>query len=325
MDTVKVGFVGCGGIAQYHFGHMEKMDNARVVAVCDKVAERAGTAAERFGATPYASYAEMFEKEELDAVFVCVEPSAHDGMEMLAIEKGCHLFVQKPMTLDLAYARRVRDALAARNLVSAVGLQCRYADTLPRVKGWVEKQQIGMVTMTRLGGLPMVWWWRESQHSGGQIVEQTIHNYDILRYVLGEVKSVCGMGRKGVVTDVENYDVEDASAVVLHFENGVIATAVTGCFSRGGAGHSACDFFTRDGVLKYGLGGDFTIKQGTMTITGKASNDYGQECDDTFIQAILENDPSLVLSPYADAYRSLELTLAATESVRRGGELITLG
>ena len=153
MDKVKVGFIGCGGIAQFHFGHMEKIENAQVVATCDRIEERANKAADRFKAKPYTSYKEMFEREQLDAVYVCVEPSAHDGMEMMAIERGINLFVQKPMSLDLAYAKDVRDAIADKGLVSAVGFQCRYVDTLPRVKAWLDGQEITQFTyFQQVGG-----------------------------------------------------------------------------------------------------------------------------------------------------------------------------
>jgi predicted dehydrogenase len=255
MDKVRVGFIGCGGIAQYHFGHMERTAKAQVVAVCDKLADRAQTAAARFKAKPYTVYAEMLDKEKLDAVFVCVEPSAHDGMEFMAIEKGCHLFVQKPMTLDMTYARKVRTALAKKGLVSAVGFQCRYVDTLPRVKAWLDGEKLGMVSCFRLGGLPMVWWWRQRQHSGGQVIEQTVHNYDILRYLLGEVTAVTGMAREGIVTGIENYDTEDASSVTMQFKSGVVATMMTGCFSPDAFGAGDFLFYSLEGQLTYGLGG----------------------------------------------------------------------
>ncbi|MCK5804021.1 MAG: Gfo/Idh/MocA family oxidoreductase [Lentisphaeria bacterium] len=325
MDRVRVGFIGCGGIAQFHFRHMPNIEEADVVAVCDKVEERAKAAGERFDATPYTVYADMFEKEKLDAVYVCVEPGAHDGMEFMAMEHGCHIFVQKPMSLDLDYSLRVRDMLAEKKLISAVGFQCRYAETLPRVKAWLAGQQIGMVSAHRLGGLPMVWWWRERAQSGGQIIEQTVHNYDVLRYLLGDVTAVCGMGRQGTMGEIENYDVDDASTVVMQFESGVVAQITTGCFSPPGLGKSNFEFFTKQGILEYGLGGNYKIRQANMTIEGKSGNDYGQECDDAFIDAVLSNDQSLVLSPYADACKSLELVLAATQSVENGGELIRIG
>ena len=62
-----------------------------------------------------------------------------------------------------------------------------------------------------------------------------------------------------------------------------------------------------------------------MTIELRASNDHGQEINDTFVDAVLTGDPSDILSPYADACKTLELTLAANESMDAGGKLIRLG
>ena len=76
---VKIGFVGCGGIANFHFGHYDnnKIPNAQIVAVCDLLDDRAQKAAERFNAKPYKCWKEMLDKEKLDALYVCVEPCAH--------------------------------------------------------------------------------------------------------------------------------------------------------------------------------------------------------------------------------------------------------
>ena len=89
-------------------------------------------------------------------------------MELIAIEKGIHLFVQKPMTLDMKYAKKVLAGIKKKKLVSAVGLQCRYAETLDIAKRWVAGKQIGMVSCYRLGGMPKVWWWRVKKESGGR-------------------------------------------------------------------------------------------------------------------------------------------------------------
>jgi predicted dehydrogenase len=324
MDKVRVGVIGCGGIAQFHFGHFEKIEQAQIVAVCDLVEEKVKAAAERFSATPYLRYEEMFEKEKLDAVYVLVEPSAHTGMELMAIEKGCHLFVEKPMSLSMEYANRVKRGLEEKQLISGVGFQCRYAETLPRVKAWLSTQEIGAFAGFRFGGLPRVWWWRRKEHSGGQAVEQTIHNFDLLRYMLGDVVAVQAMARRGIMNDIEDYDADDASAVTMTFESGVIGTMFSGCFSGGGIGKGTFEIYTKKGRLEYSINGVFKIQEPNMTIEGKAGNDYGQEEDDAFIDAILENDQSLVMSPYADACKSLEVVLAANESMDAGGKLVTL-
>ena len=319
MDKVRVGFIGCGGIAQYHFGHYEKMgDKAQIVACCDLLEDRRKKTAERFGAVPYADYREMLDREKLDALHVCVHPGAHDGMEFIAIEKGIPLFVQKPMTLDMKYARKVMNAIKKKGLISAVGLQCRYVDTLPFVKNWVDHHEIATISCYRFGGVPMVWWWRQMKESGGQAVEQTIHNFDILRYLFGEVEQVQAARRRGIVKDIENYDVDDASSTLITFKSGVIGTFTTGCF---GAFPGDFNFFAANGhKMEYGLGGTYKATSANMNIEGKPSNDHGQECDETFIDAVRgEISADEILSPYSDACKTLAFTLAINESMDQGG------
>jgi len=323
QKKLQVGFVGCGGIANFHFGHFEKIAEAKITAVCDLLDDRVQKTAERFSATPYKDYREMLAKEELDVVYVCVEPCAHDGMELLAIEKGCHLFVEKPVALNLDYARQVEAGLQKKGLINGAGFQDRYLDFVPRMKAWLATKEIGFFNGYWVGGMPGVWWWRRRETCGGQAVEQTIHTFDMARNLFGEVVAVQAFGRRGIITDVENYDTEDASAVNLSFESGLIGTIYSGCFTHFG-GKNGIDVYCKDARLEYTGRGGFKATEPNMTIEMKTGNDYGQEEDDTFIDAILENDQSLILSPYSEAVKNLEVVLAANESMDNGGKLVRL-
>lgn len=328
---VKVGFIGCGGIANFHFAHYDnnKIPEAQIVAVCDLIEERRNKAAARFNATPYECWKEMLAKEELDAVYVCIEPCAHTkegsgGMELEIIKKGCHIFVEKPVALDLDYAKKVLDGINKKKLINAAGFQDRYIDFIPTMKQWIEHSKVGFFNAYWVGGMPGVWWWRRRDTSGGQAVEQTIHTFDMCRYMFGEVVEVSAFGRRGIITDVENYDTEDASAVNLKFANGMIGTVYSGCFVRGGGGKNGMDVYTMNGKLVYNERTDLTITEPNRTITAKTGNDFGQEEDDAFIQAIVENDQDLIISNYYEAYKNLELTLAANESMDNHGKVIFL-
>jgi myo-inositol 2-dehydrogenase/D-chiro-inositol 1-dehydrogenase len=323
MDKVKVGFIGCGGIAQYHFGHFEKMrEKAQIVATCDILEERAQAAAGRFQANAYLDYQEMLAKEQLDALFICVQPGAHDGMELLAIEKGIPLFVQKPMTLKMAYAKKVQAALKKKQLPSAVGLQCRYCEGVDIARRWADSHDIGVISGHRLGGMPKVWWWRIMEQSGGQAVEQTIHDFDLLRYIFGEVASVRAVRRRGLMTHVENYNVDDASSSVFTFKSGAIGTFSTGCF---GSGAHDINAYAPEGSLSYSIFGNYKISEPNRTIEGKSSNDYGQECTETFIDVVSGALPvDEVLSPYADAMKTLALVFAINSSMDNDGAPVTL-
>ncbi len=326
---VRVAFVGCGGIGNFHFGHFadNKIPDAQIVAVCDKVEERAQKAAARFGATPYLRWQDMFAKEQFDALYVCVEPCAHEredgGMELAAIEKGCHLFVEKPVALSMDYANKVLAGLTKKKLIHAAGFQDRYLDFAPRMKAWLATKEIGFFNGYWVGGMPGVWWWRKRSTSGGQAVEQTIHTFDMARYLFGEVVAVSAFGRRGIMENVPDYDTEDASAVNLKFESGLIGTIYSGCFANA-FGKNGIDVFCKGGKLEYTERGGFKAMEPNMTIEMKTGNDYGQEEDDVFIDAIIENDQSLIVSPYSEAVKDLEVVLAANESMDNGGKVIYL-
>ncbi len=326
---VRVGFIGCGGIAHFHFDHYDKgrMPDAQITAVCDLLDDRVQETAKRFGATPYKDYKEMLAKEKLDAVYVCVEPCAHTGMEKMVVEKGCHLFVEKPVALDLKYAKDVEAGLKAKKLINAAGFQDRYMDFAPIMRKWVKDniKQLGFFNAYWVGGMPGVWWWRRRDTSGGQAVEQTIHTFDMCRYLFGEVLTVQAIGRRGVITDVENYDTEDASAVNLTFDSGIIGTVFSGCFCReGSVGRNGITAYGMHCYMDYAERTSLKIQEQHRKIDFTVGNDIGQEEDNAFIQAILEKDQSIILSPYSEAVKNLEVTLAANESMDKGGKLITL-
>lgn len=80
MEIIKVGFVGVGGIASLHLKNISENEHAHVTAVCDIVEEQARQNGVKYGANAYTDVDKMLEKEELDALFVCVPPFAHKNI-----------------------------------------------------------------------------------------------------------------------------------------------------------------------------------------------------------------------------------------------------
>src|SRR5690606_32169127 len=95
-----------------------------------------------------------------------------------------------------------------------------------------------------IGTMPQVPRWRRKDMSGGQDVEQTIHVFDSVRYLLGEVESVQAVATTGLMSDVENYNVEDASAVTLKLKNGAVGTIFSACYLiNSGVGKSGLEVY----------------------------------------------------------------------------------
>lgn len=341
---LKVALTGCGCIGDYHLGHLLQFtDFIEIVGFCDLIPERAKAFAKRAGITSwFTDYKEMYDKTSPDAVFICIPPYCHGEMEFETISRGIHFFVEKPITLDLDLARSIRDAAKKANLITAVGFQCRYDALAPHIKEFVSKNPIPFIDCTRFGGIPEAPWWKTKSISGGQLVEQTIHQLDYIRYVLGEPDTVFSMASRGFVKDVEGYDTDDVSATVVKFKNGTLATIATGCYAASGdAFDSKTTFSSLDkrgdmallSTFKvYGENppeknaiGDLVIKGdgGLSAASDKASVyennvDAGVICDRTFLEAVISGDGSSILSPYEDAFRSVAFALAANESMDTG-------
>ena len=120
MKKVRIGLIGCGGRQNAHIDALLQMEDVEIVAVAEPVEERRVSAAEKTGARRrYTNHAELYEKENgesVDALFIAVEPTAHDNMETRAIELGIPFLVEKPMTLDLEQAETIVSMIRKKNL-----------------------------------------------------------------------------------------------------------------------------------------------------------------------------------------------------------------
>lgn len=317
--ATRVALVGAGGIGKYHLTQLKKIEGIAVVGVSDIALERAQELAkEAGGCQAFSSHVEMYDATKPDAVFIGIPPFAHVDQETAAAERGIPFFVQKPPATTLAKAEEILAAVRRSGVITAVGFQDRYLDVVSEAKEALVGQQPGLALGYWVGGMPGVPWWRVRAQSGGQAVEQTIHIFDTARYLFGEAESVVGAAQSGLMSDVPNYDVDDSSAMTIHFKNGVLCTIFSGCFLREGPGKSGLDIFCRDLRIEYGLRSSLRLSSRRETRELRHRNDNDRECVQTFLEAVRSGDPSHILSPYADAVESLKLPLAGHRSVETG-------
>jgi predicted dehydrogenase len=310
-QRLRIGFLGTGAMAAPHLRNLAGMDGVTIAAVCDLARDRVDAAAGTYGATAYTDFTAMLDAERLDALYVVVPPFAHTGQELAAIERGIHLFVEKPVALDLDLARRTADALGRRGLIGAVGYNWRHLESVQEVKRRVAPEEVALALGYWIGGLPGVGWWRRMDGSGGQVVEQTTHIFDLARYLLGEVTVVTAMGVRGHFADVPDYSVHDASAVNLRFASGAVATIASGCLA-GNHGRVRLELIGRDLWVEIESGGKTTYRRGEETAEFSSPvNPYVLE-DRLFVDAVRRADPSGIRAPYADAVKTLQVTLEAT-------------
>ena len=323
MDKVKIAMVGCGGICNFHLSHLVMFDDVEFVGFMDICHERAVEKAEKAGeGKVYDDYITMLDDSKPDALYICVPPDQHGLIELEAIKRGIPFLVEKPMALDMELAYSIRDKAEQAGIVTAVGFQDRYLDVITKTKELLEGRTVGLVDGAWLGGIPGVYWWPKYETSGGQIVEQNIHLFDMLRYLFGEPEKVYCAGARGIVKR-EDYDLHDYSSAVITFKNNVIGTLFTGCYlDRNVPNKNGLHIRCVDADIRYILRQSVKIDTGNKTEIFRKENDQGVTEDRTFLDAVKTNNPSLVKSPYADACKSLALTLACNESINTGKEII---
>jgi predicted dehydrogenase len=315
-----VGFVGCGGMAGGHIENWARMreqgEDVALTAFCDVDASRAERYATRFEGRAYTDFRPMLEREELEALYVVVPPHAHTGAEILGAQKGCAIFVEKPIANSLDTAKAISAAIDKAGVVNSVGYHMRYQESTDHGREALKGKTVGMLIGYWMGGMPGVPWWRRLEESGGQFVEQTTHIFDLARYFAGDVTEVYANATVRALQDVENFNVTDVGAANLKFESGAIGTIHNTCLLKNMGWNTGLVVFTPDLIVEL-LGGCKLIEPGRRTEISSRNNPYQTE-DKIFLDAIRTGDRSAIRSTYADGLKSLAVSLAVNESYQTG-------
>jgi len=316
--AIKVGFVGAGGRARGHMQALSEMEDVEFAAICDVAEATAQDAADQFGGKVYTDYNVMLDAESLDAMYVVVPTFAHFDAETMAADRGVHLFLEKPVAPSMDKANEILAATKKNDVITCVGYQLRYFPAVQQSRAYVADKTVGMVVSHRWGGLPGTPWWRVMAQSGGQLVEQTTHQVDMIRYVAGEITEVQAYYALRTLGEEENLDIPDNYAVTFRMESGAIGSLSSCCSMREGGGSSGIDFILDDERL--------TLTGATAELS--PDGDLGEapeagDIDQVFIEAIRTGDRSGILSDLEDGIRSLDVTLAANRSAETGAPVKT--
>jgi predicted dehydrogenase len=313
--VLRVGFIGVGGVAKVHLKNMNDHKEVELVAVCDIDDRAVEMVASQYGAAAYTNYDTMLSSEKLDALFICVPPFAHGDIEEKAVQKGIHLFVEKPVGLDINTVVKKNNVIQQSGIITSTGYCLRYLDIAQKAKEFLQDKTIAMARghyMTKLVPTP---WWIHQGKSGGQFIEQTTHIVDLLKYFVGDINKVYADMSLHVMKDIPGIDIPDVGSVNMVFSSGAIGN-VTNTFTQSDH-HMGIEIYGRD----YSLVMDdqsLTIKEGGDQVVTYSKGDFRQDQDHAFIQAILRDDRSLILSPYENAMDTLFVTLGANQSAETG-------
>ncbi|MGY1637674.1 Gfo/Idh/MocA family protein [Geodermatophilus sp. SYSU D00742] len=316
MSRLRVGVVGTGFIAGRHLAALSRFDDVEVVAVADPVRERAEVAAARVGARCHDDGLALLEAEELDAVWLCVPPFAHGPLEAAATARGLPFFVEKPLALDLATAQAIAAEVARTGLTTAVGYHWRHLDVVHRAAGLLPAGEVQLVTGSWLDKTPAPPWWSRREGSGGQVVEQATHVFDLARLLAGEVVSVAAAERPAAADG----EVPTAAVAVLTFASGAVGSVSSTRVL--GWRHAVGVQVVADGrVVELSERSLDDHELRVVTADGEELHRDGADpvaTEDREFVDVLLGRAERVRVPYAEALRTHALAVAADRAARSG-------
>jgi UDP-N-acetylglucosamine 3-dehydrogenase len=324
---MRVGVVGAGFIGAIHLGAYANMPEVEVVGVADIRPETAAAGAAAVGARAYSSYEDLIAAEVVDLVDVCLPTAYHRDLALQAARAGKHLILEKPIARNLEDAEAIIEAFDGSSQRLFVGHVVRFFPEYARIKEMVDAGELGTVGVARTSRRsPFLtgWndWYADWRMSGGVLLDLVIHDFDFLRWSLGEVERVYARGVLG-----REYNRLDYALVTLRFEGGAIAH-IEGQWGYPGPFNSSIEVAgsramvtadsTEPAPLRL-LGGAMDPGESPDVITGKSP--FQTELEH-FIRCAATGEESIVDA--RDAYEALRIGLAATESVMTGRP-VTLG
>ncbi|MGD9518054.1 MAG: Gfo/Idh/MocA family protein [Armatimonadota bacterium] len=319
MSAVKIGFVGAGGNARGHMARLAAIDGVELVAICDLDEARAQESAAQYQARAYTDYHRMLDEQEMHALYVSVPPFAHSDAELLAARAGLHLFVEKPVVLDLDLGREIAKAIDDAGVVSCVGYQLRLLDSTRRARDFLVGKTVAMVATRRWGGLPSAPWWRKMDQSGGQLVEQTTHQVDLIRYMMqDEIVEVEARYALRTMADVEGLDIPDTQCVLFQCASGALGTLSTSPMLNKGAGRGELEFLLRDQILCWSTNRNHLEPAPEQELEVTAEPQPTPNIDQSFVAAVLAGSPALSPCPYRDGLQTCAVTLACNAAAEAG-------
>jgi predicted dehydrogenase len=222
MTRLRVGLLGCGGIGARHAGAVAALgERTELVGCCGRDLERTRAFAAEHGGEAYVDLDRMIDNG-VDLLIATLPPYNRNGEIEHAAQRGVHLLVEKPIALDMDAATRMVDAVEAAGVVAAIGFMYRFGDAVRRWRT-LDTGPVGLYVGGYYCNALHAHWWRKRAMSGGQILEQAIHQIDLIRHLVGEPDSVYARYANLFHRDVRDYDVEDVSSIIFGWDDGRIA------------------------------------------------------------------------------------------------------
>lgn len=317
---MKVAVLGCGGMGSVHAHIYDKLESVQLTGLCDENRERADALSRSTGAPAFNSFQQMLEEVEFDAVSIALPSYLHKEYTLQAAKARKHIICEKPIALTLEDAEEMIAACEDNGVRLFIGHVVRFFPDYVNMKEALDNGKLGrpgVAHASRIGGHPGSWFSDETK-SGGVIVDLMIHDLDFLRSCFGEVSTVYALNTKKEGLDY--------ALATLQFQNGAVAN-VESNWGYPGPFHTKAEIAGNKGIIRANSLRSSSlqlVKQGEKGSSSASTvipespayrSPYELQLEH-FITCIKKGSEPIVT--VNDAYKALELALAAVSSARTG-------
>jgi predicted dehydrogenase len=217
------GIIGFGRMGLTHFSILNNHPEVEFVGVCDSSSFMLTNVSKQMGIETFSDYRKMLDKLPLDFVIIATPTAAHAPTTKDVIEKGIHVFVEKPFSLNPDEGKDVIAAMSGKKIINQVGYVVRFNEVFVKVKELLGSGIIGSIInykMEMYGPTvlkPTKRGWRSKKtEGGGCLYDFASHSIDLINYLLGEPSLVTGT----VLKSIFSHNVEDSIiSTLIHDDN----------------------------------------------------------------------------------------------------------
>jgi len=220
---IRTAMVGLGKMGLSHLAILRAHPQLDLVAGCDSTAYLTDILSKYSGLKCHADFDRMLEQEQLDAIVIATPSKLHAAMVEKALNRGLHVFCEKPFVLDVRDGERLVSLAESKGLVNQVGYHYRFVGAFKEAARIVKSGALGTVHHVRAEAYgpvvprPKGGTWRSAKsEGGGALYDYACHAVDLVNFVAGPPASVGGVVRHGVFSQ----DVDDEVYCTLHYANG---------------------------------------------------------------------------------------------------------
>jgi UDP-N-acetyl-2-amino-2-deoxyglucuronate dehydrogenase len=230
MQTLGFAIVGCGMIARFHARALAEVPGTRLVALVSRSADSAKKMKDelKLDADVYTSLADALDQPDVHVVIITTPSGAHLDPAVQAAQAGRHVVVEKPLEITAARCDAIIDACDKAGVQLCTIFPSRFSDANVVLKQAIDGGRFGRLT---LGETTCKWWraqayydeggWKGTQalDGGGALMNQAIHNVDLLQWMMGPVEQISGFT---ATLAHERIEVEDTAVACLRFASGAL-------------------------------------------------------------------------------------------------------